>query len=337
MCVCVWFQGSNHSSHSMANYVRLSLLFHVESCSSKLFVLLVLNMNLVDLPGCAYQEPIGGWDSGCREADGKKMPYAMHWWKKSGTISDDATPHQRCKIEVWRSGHFQDASPCICGHVQIRTPCCSRHWCMCKVDPQSALIERRLQTLWIVLVWRVFVWLELWLHLLVCLCLHSLVCLCLCFLSAGMALVVAPILAGEGILGGLRGECRRVEDKFVSMGMELKSVQITFDLAQQHGNRTECCTMLFNIHFACKNMFSDHSSWQDTGCKALGSGRYPTPYRLGWWSSKGRLDPNKALFGKPHGTRRKIPRTPTASPATTFGSLSLARPRFHFQSVTRFH
>ena len=56
-------------------------------------------------------------------------------------------------------------------------------------------------------------------------------------LDPGMVLMVAPILAGEGVLNGLRGEYRRVEDKFLSMSMELKSVNILFDLAGQHGNR----------------------------------------------------------------------------------------------------
>lgn len=57
-------------------------------------------------------------------------------------------------------------------------------------------------------------------------------------LWSGMVLVIAPILAGEGVLNGLRGEYRRVEDKYMSMGMELKSVNILFDLTSQHGNRT---------------------------------------------------------------------------------------------------
>lgn len=59
--------------------------------------------------------------------------------------------------------------------------------------------------------------------------------------NQGMALAVCPILAGEGVLGGLRGEYRRIEDKHVSMGMELKNVQITFDLTATHGNRTGYC------------------------------------------------------------------------------------------------
>ena len=39
------------------------------------------------------------------------------------------------------------------------------------------------------------------------------------------------------MLGGLRGEYRRIEDKFVSLQMELKNVQISFDLTNTHGNR----------------------------------------------------------------------------------------------------
>ena len=88
-----------------------------------------------------------------------------------------------------------------------------------------------------------------------------------------MVVIVCPILAGDGVLGGLRGEnrslvwfsfcpvvftffnChdsilfflsgtdskpRRIEDKFTSMGMEMKLVQIQFDLSTLHGNR-RCC------------------------------------------------------------------------------------------------
>lgn len=46
------------------------------------------------------------------------------------------------------------------------------------------------------------------------------------------------MLPGNGILGGLRGEYRRVEDKFVSLGCELKTVQIMLDVRGLHGNRT---------------------------------------------------------------------------------------------------
>lgn len=47
-----------------------------------------------------------------------------------------------------------------------------------------------------------------------------------------------PILAGDAILGGLRGENRRIEDKFVSMGMEMKPVHIHLDLSHQQGNQS---------------------------------------------------------------------------------------------------
>ena len=46
------------------------------------------------------------------------------------------------------------------------------------------------------------------------------------------------------MLGGLRGEYRRIEDKFISMGMELKNVQVAFDLTDTHGNRTLMFLML---------------------------------------------------------------------------------------------
>lgn len=53
-----------------------------------------------------------------------------------------------------------------------------------------------------------------------------------------MILAVCPLLASDGVLGGLRGEYRRIEDKFVDMGMELKTVQLQFDVSSLHGNRT---------------------------------------------------------------------------------------------------
>jgi hypothetical protein len=53
-----------------------------------------------------------------------------------------------------------------------------------------------------------------------------------------MVLVICPMLAGEAILGGLRGENRRIEDKFDQMNMEMKLVQILLDLSGQQGNRT---------------------------------------------------------------------------------------------------
>lgn len=59
-----------------------------------------------------------------------------------------------------------------------------------------------------------------------------------------MVLVVCPMLAGEAILGGLRGENRRIEDKFDQMGMEMKQVQILLDLSSQQANRT---VTMYNI------------------------------------------------------------------------------------------
>ena len=52
-----------------------------------------------------------------------------------------------------------------------------------------------------------------------------------------MVLVICPMLAGDAILGGLRGENRRIEDKFDQMNMEMKLVQILLDLSGQQGNR----------------------------------------------------------------------------------------------------
>ncbi|CAK8997702.1 unnamed protein product, partial [Durusdinium trenchii] len=46
-----------------------------------------------------------------------------------------------------------------------------------------------------------------------------------------MILAVAPLLASEGVLGGIRGEMRRIEDKFIDNMMECKSINIPFDLS----------------------------------------------------------------------------------------------------------
>ena len=78
-----------------------------------------------------------------------------------------------------------------------------------------------------------------------------------------MRLIVAPILAGEGVLNGLRGEYRRVEDKFMSMNMELKTAQVMFDLTTQHGNRTVCClcivsNWLFDLSWSSLNKIETH-------------------------------------------------------------------------------
>ncbi|CAK9045530.1 unnamed protein product [Durusdinium trenchii] len=50
-----------------------------------------------------------------------------------------------------------------------------------------------------------------------------------------MVIAIAPLLASEGVLGGLRGEMRRIEDKFVDSGLECKMIQVPFDLSQLHG------------------------------------------------------------------------------------------------------
>ncbi|CAK9076320.1 unnamed protein product, partial [Durusdinium trenchii] len=46
-----------------------------------------------------------------------------------------------------------------------------------------------------------------------------------------MVLIICPMLAGEGILHGLRGEFRRIEDKLDSLQLALKVIQVLFDAA----------------------------------------------------------------------------------------------------------
>lgn len=70
------------------------------------------------------------------------------------------------------------------------------------------------------------------------------------FRVAGMIIAIAPLLASDSILGGLRGEMRRIEDKFLDLGMEMKTVAIPFNVDQLHGNRTFGCSssMIFEFH-----------------------------------------------------------------------------------------
>lgn len=77
---------------------------------------------------------------------------------------------------------------------------------------------------------------------------------------SGMVLIICPMLAGEGVLNGLRGafrhkfeqmrdrhrHCklkvsrslnRRIEDKLDSLNLEMKQVSVLFDVSSTHGNR----------------------------------------------------------------------------------------------------
>ena len=51
-----------------------------------------------------------------------------------------------------------------------------------------------------------------------------------------MLLVIAPILASKSVLGGLHGEIRRIEDKFLGMDKELKMIGIRVHNQKSHGN-----------------------------------------------------------------------------------------------------
>ncbi|CAK9097291.1 unnamed protein product [Durusdinium trenchii] len=44
-----------------------------------------------------------------------------------------------------------------------------------------------------------------------------------------MVLIICPMLAGEGVLNGLRGAFRRIEDKLDSLNLEMKQVSVLFD------------------------------------------------------------------------------------------------------------
>ena len=46
----------------------------------------------------------------------------------------------------------------------------------------------------------------------------------------------AQSLLIKAVIGGLRGECRRIEDKFTAYNMELRPVAIRLDTDALHGN-----------------------------------------------------------------------------------------------------
>ncbi|CAK9065270.1 Uncharacterized protein SCF082_LOCUS33439, partial [Durusdinium trenchii] len=55
--------------------------------------------------------------------------------------------------------------------------------------------------------------------------------------DCSMVLIICPMLAGEGVLNGLRGAFRRIEDKLDSLNLEMKQVSVLFDVSSTHGNR----------------------------------------------------------------------------------------------------
>lgn len=112
----------------------------------------------------------------------------------------------------------------------------------------------------------------------------------------GTVLVICPMLPGNGILGGLRGEYRRVEDKFVSLGCELKTVQIMLDVRGLHGNRTgwvfynvfqwTCSTTIVWVLQHCLQMYASQPASMD-GCIGFDFGMqvwYALQSSKGSWS-----------------------------------------------------
>ena len=137
---------------------------------------------------------------------------------------------------------------------------------------------------------------------------------CHMFLTQGVALVICPILAGEGALGGLRGEYRRIEDKFVSLQMELKNVQISFDLTNTHGNRI-APFLVYTIN----NMFGLFTFFKFHWLSARPRGLYLPICQHGWlwWST--RWVASRGHYGKLRETQKGTWRIPMHFAEMTFG------------------
>lgn len=56
-------------------------------------------------------------------------------------------------------------------------------------------------------------------------------------MDTGCCLVISPLLASETVSGGLRGERRRIEDRFLAREIELRPFSLLVDKTPCHGNR----------------------------------------------------------------------------------------------------
>ncbi len=54
--------------------------------------------------------------------------------------------------------------------------------------------------------------------------------------ETSIAVIFPPVLASSQVNGGLRGEFRRLEDKLVTTGLEIKTVTIPLNLSTLNGN-----------------------------------------------------------------------------------------------------
>ncbi|CAK9077334.1 unnamed protein product [Durusdinium trenchii] len=90
-----------------------------------------------------------------------------------------------------------------------------------------------------------------------------------------MIFICCPVLAGDGVLNGLRGEFRRIEDKLMALGMEMKNCQVVFDTRTLYRAPRGAELKSQDDNVWCKCDF-----WSLTACKAsnpLPLSEYVTP------------------------------------------------------------
>ncbi|CAK9067064.1 Uncharacterized protein SCF082_LOCUS34017, partial [Durusdinium trenchii] len=88
-------------------------------------------------------------------------------------------------------------------------------------------------------------------------------------------IMICPILAGEGVLHGTRGEHRRIEDKLLSMGLELKNIQVCFDVGTLYKVPRNS-----DRDVKDQNLFAKSDYWNLLACRAtapLPISEYQTP------------------------------------------------------------
>ena len=132
-----------------------------------------------------------------------------------------------------------------------------------------------------------------------------------------MVILLAPALAGEGVLNGLRGEfrqegqktkngwkgktlVRRVEDKLLTMGMQCRNVMVMFDTSGVRGNRTGFIFLKYLCSLFC-------AFFGETGRSQACCRRGSSCWTLRW--GRGRVRSTSA-----QGTRKGPQKTPTSGP-----------------------
>lgn len=153
--------------------------------------------------------------------------------------------------------------------------------------------------------------------------------------TAGMILAICPILASDGVLGGLRGEFRRIEDKFVDHGMEMKLVQIPFDLTNLHGNRTGLVSALV-IWWLGISLIIYRLNIDISVIFVWTPGPFQHAYRDGWSFWTPRWEQSKRCSKLPEVAKDHW-QTATAFARMTSGAPSFANPPSHCSPATHLH